>query len=113
MASKLFNSLGKLHYGEKATHNAFEEQIVNITFLQTRDRNIHGNLLKMKEKSPRLFVVSYVKPRSKKRKQKQIKRNAKKLKKQEEKTVKELLKSPIGPMFFHFEGKSGIFKVIT
>ena len=45
MDNKMFNSSGKLCYGEEATHKAFEQQIGKITFLQTRGRDIHDNLL--------------------------------------------------------------------
>ena len=70
MDNKLFNSSGKLQYGDEGIHKAFEQQIGKITFLQTRVRDIHDNLFKLKEKFSRLFTVSYVKPMSKKGKQK-------------------------------------------
>ena len=60
MDNKLFNSSGKLQYGEEATHKAFEQQIGKIIFLQTRVRDIHGNHFKLKEKCSRLFTVSCV-----------------------------------------------------
>ena len=66
MDNKLFNSSGKLQYGKEATHKAFEQQVGKIIFLQSRVRDILDNLFKLKEKSSRLFTVSYVKPMSKK-----------------------------------------------
>ena len=80
MNDKLFSSSGVLRHGEEATHKALEQQIGKINFLKTRVKDIHGNLSKSKEKCSSMFIVSYARPMSKKRKQKQNKRKAKKAK---------------------------------
>ena len=80
MNDKLFSSSGVLRHGEEATHKALEQQIEKINFLKTRVKDIHGNLSKLKENCSSMFIVSYARPMSKKRKQKQNKRKAKKAK---------------------------------
>ena len=121
MDNKLFNSSGKLQYREEATHKAFEQQIGKITFLQTRVRDIHDNHFKLKEKCSRLFTVSYVKPMSKKgNKAKKKAQKAKEARREANcQIVVEIIApqhpvndgtEPIGPLFLHFEGISGLLK---
>ena len=123
MDSKLFNSSGKLQYGEEATLKAFEQKIGKITFLQTRVRNIHNNHFKLKEKCPMLFTVSYVKPMSKKGNKNKTEEKPKKVKEAKREAncqrVVEIIApqhpvndgtEPIGTLFLHFEGISALLK---
>ena len=123
MNDKLFSSSGVLRHGEEATHKALEQQIGKINFLKTRVKDIHGNLSKLKEKCSSMFIVSYARPMSNKRKQKQNKRKAKKAEEVRREAncqrVVEIIapqhqvndsSEPISALLLHFEGISGLSK---
>ena len=108
---------------EKSPIKALEQQIGKINFLKARVKDIHGNLSKLKEKCSSMFIVSYVKPISKKRKQKQNKRKARKAKEVRREAncqrVVEIIapqhvmndsSEPISALFLHFEGISRLSK---
>ena len=85
-------------------------------------RDINNNLMELKEKCSRLFKVQYSKPKSQKRKLKQNKRKAEKAKAiRMENNCKRVIETiapqhqshvtePIGPLFLHYEGISGLLK---